>query len=282
MARAVAAALLVALVALVALALGDRGSAGRVELERRSFVDRATAPRPGEAELGARFRREVFVATKGDRLPYRLLAPPSSGRGERHAVVLVLHGSGAIGDDNDRQLGPFARAWAAPALAASFPAFVVVPQAAERTAHYEQDADGHLASRAGAPLSAVIELADEFARRPDVDPSRIYAVGFSMGGSAALDAVVLRPDLFAAAVSFSGVAPPRGLASRAAATPLLLVHGTDDDENPIGPDRAWAAAVAAAGGRPRLVEYEGMDHRVPPEMVEASGWRAWLFRQRRE
>jgi predicted peptidase len=265
----------------VLAALGGCGAAGAVETERRPFVDRPSPTRPDDAALAARFSREVFTTADGARLPYRLLTPTSHARGARHPVVLVLHGSGAIGDDNERQLGPFARAWASPALAASFPALVVAPQAPARTADYVSDADGHPASRAGVPLSTVLALADDLVRRLDVDPARVYAVGFSMGGSTALLAVTTRRDLFAAAVSFSGVAPARELAARAAGTPQLLVHGTSDEENPIGPDRAWASAVAAAGGRPRLVEYVGMDHRVPTEMIDATDWREWLFRQRR-
>lgn len=267
------------LLAAAALLVGC-ASAGRVDLERRPFVDPGAVEPSPEPELAARFSRETFVAADGARVPYRLLTPAAAASGARHAVVVALHGSGAIGDDNERQLGMFVRTWARPEFAASFPAFVVVPQAAARTANYEPDADGELASHPGAPLTAIVELAAAFAARPDVDPARIYLVGFSMGGSAALGAVTLRPHLFAAAVSFSGVAPSRALAPRAAGTPQLLVHGTADTENPIGPDRAWAAAVAAAGGTPRLIEYEGMDHRIPAELFTDASWRTWLFRQR--
>jgi predicted peptidase len=221
------------------------------------------------------------VASDAVRLPYRLLKPTSARADEHFPLVLVLHGSNAIGDDNQRQLGPFARAWSSPEIAAAFPAYVVVPQVGSRSADYAPDDDGLAASHSGSSLPGVLALLDELVERLPVDRSRIYVVGFSMGASAALDAVCMRPRFFAGTVAFSGIAPHRRLAGQAAATPQMLVHGTGDDENPIDPDRAWAAALAAAGGRPRLVEYQGMDHRVPPDMVESAEWRSWLFSQRR-
>jgi predicted esterase len=268
-------------VVLSALLLAACASRGRVEVEQRAFDDAAYALPADETARRARFTREAFTGPDGTRLVCRVLAPKAPAGG-RLPLVVVLHGSGAIGDDNERQLGPFAAAWAAPALAAEFPAVVLVPQASTRTADYWTDADGLLASRAGASLPALVALIEATSHRADVDPSRVYVVGFSMGASAALDSVATRPDLFAAAVAFSGIAPPRASAEAAAGVPQLLVHGTADEENPVGPDRAWAEAVAAAGGRVRLVEYQGMDHRVPPEMMEARDWRAWLFAQKRK
>jgi len=254
---------------------------GGIDVERRVFVETPIASRSAVAAVDGRFERGEFVAPDAVRLPYRLLTPTSAHPDERFPLVLVLHGSGAIGDDNERQLGPFARAWASPEIAAAFPAYVVVPQVGARSADYAPDDDGLAASHPGTSLPGVLALMDELTRRLPVDRSRIYVVGFSMGASAALDAVTMRPEFFAGAAAFSGIAPQRLLAGRAAATPQLLVHGTDDDENPIGPDRAWAAALAAAGGRPRFVEYQGMDHRVPPDMIESPEWRSWLFSHRR-
>ncbi|WP_340644821.1 prolyl oligopeptidase family serine peptidase [Phenylobacterium sp.] len=257
-----------ALVLTVVLAFASGAHAQRVET--RPFAD--AAPPTLSAGLEGRFAAQTY-----DGLPYRLLTPPGPGR---HPLVLVLHGSGAIGSDNLSQLGVFARAWAEPALA-DLDAYVAVPQAPTRSADYQPDADGLLASRPGSSLPAILALVEDMATRLPVDRSRIYLVGFSMGGSAALQALLLKPDLFAAAVAFSPVPPPRDRAARLAATPMMLVHGTADTENPYAPDQAWAQAMARAGGHPRVIVYDGMDHRVPPDMLAARDWRDWLFAQRR-
>jgi predicted peptidase len=260
-----------------------RGETGRLDMVTRPY-DPTAQPGPALASLFAAdaeaFTRETFQAASGMRLPYRLLSPIAPYG--KAPLIVVLHGSGAIGTDNNAQMGAVAKAWAQPVVRTRFQAFVVVPQAPVRTADYAPDADGLLASRPGASLPATLELVAYLARTLPVDRSRIYIIGFSMGGSAALNALLLEPDRFAAAVAFSAVPPPRALAARVAGVPVMLVHGTADTENPFAPDKAWAEALVAQGGQPRLVAYDGMDHRVPPDMlVDDDEWRAWLFRQRR-
>jgi predicted peptidase len=127
-----------------------------------------------------------------------------------------------------------------------------------------------------------MELVDCLPGRLPIDERRVYVVGFSMGGSSAWNALLLRPGRFAAAVPIAGVPPERALAPRFAAANLLLVHGLKDTENPPEPTRAMVAALEAAGARRvRLREYEGLGHQVPPEMIAGTEWREWLFAQRR-
>lgn len=226
------------------------------------------------------FKAETFTAPSGTRLPYRIYRPQGAPTA-RLPLVLVLHGSGAIGDDNVKQLGAFATAWADPAFASRQRAIVVVPQAPSRTVDYTQAEDGLLAAHPGPALPAILALVDSLARDPAVDPSRVYVTGFSMGASAALTALTLRPDRFAAAAVFASIPPPRKSAGGVARIPVLLVHGDEDAETAIAPDKAWVEALNAAGGRPRLIVYEGMGHRVPDDMVADAGWRTWLLSQRR-
>ena len=83
------------------------------------------------------FTAGTFSGSNGTRLVYRLLAPESPRAGRRYPLVLVLHGSGAIGTDNLAQLGPFARSWTSPETRRRFPAYVLVPQFPARSAVYE-------------------------------------------------------------------------------------------------------------------------------------------------
>ncbi|MDE1150760.1 MAG: dienelactone hydrolase family protein [Azospirillaceae bacterium] len=240
----------------------------------------------GKAPLADDFAAKTFTAPDGRMLPYRLLPPAQVAAAapavEKVPLVLVLHGSGAIGTDNIGQMGAFAKAWALPILRQRFPAYVVVPQVDVRSADYAPGDDGLLASHPGASLPAVLALVNDLVARLPVDATRIYVVGFSMGASAALNALVAEPGRFAGAVTFSAVPPDRGLAATVAGVPVMQIHGDQDPENPFDPDHTWAQALASAGGNPTFIRYQGMDHRVPPDMLTAPGWREWLFAQRRK
>ncbi len=226
------------------------------------------------------FAAKTYRATAVQPMPYRLYTPKPAPKAAI-PLVLVLHGSNAIGRDNVTQLGGFAKSWASPTIAPRFPAYVLVPQVAKRSSSYEKDADGRLASTAGDSLASVLALVDELVDRLRVDRARIYVVGFSMGASAALDAVVLRPDFFAGVVAFAPVPPPRAAIAGMGRTPIAIVHGTRDEENDFANAYGWAEAAAAAGKPVRFVRYTGMDHRVPTDALVGSEWRTWLFAKRR-
>ena len=227
------------------------------------------------------FESGRFHASNGMDVPYRLLLPKSARPGVAYPLVVQSHGPGAIGPDNARQLGSLARSWAMPALRQRYPAFVLVPQFPSRTADYGPAGPGQ-ASRPSAALDAAMELVRDFAANRAVDRTRIYAVGFSMGGSAAWLAPSLQPALFAAVVPISGIAPDDALARGYTGLPALVIHGGTDDENPIDADRRFVRAIRAAGGRQvRLREYEGLDHRPPADLYPGLWWRDWLFAQTR-
>ncbi len=216
-------------------------------------------------------------------LPYRLLPPPDAQPGQRYPLVIVLHGSGAIGTDNRSQLGQLVVSWSAPAIRARFPAYVLAPQFPERSANYQPSADdGLLAAQPGPNIPTLTALVAQLSKQYPIAADRVYITGFSMGASAATQALLQQPDMFAAAVAFSGIAPERSTAARLASTPLLIVHGNADTENPIAADRAFVAALQRQpGAKVRFLEYQGMEHQVPPDMLLSAALRDWLFAQQK-
>lgn len=227
------------------------------------------------------FSAGAFAARDGTTLRYRLLGPATLAVGARYPLVVQLHGSGGIGDDNQKQMEIAAKAWALPDIRRRYPAFVLVPQLGVRSADYD-DPEHPRSAQASTALRAALELIDQVATAQPVDRQRIYATGFSMGGSATWLAVMLRPHYFAAAMPVSGIAPPLSEAPLLRDTPLLVMHGDADTENPIDSDRDMVAAIRAAGGGDiRLREYVGLAHATPADVVPGDWWRDWLFSHRR-
>jgi predicted peptidase len=257
-----------ALAAAAALALGAPLSAQPAPQSVRS------------AELAkwqARFERKAFRPRSGAILPYRLARP--AGRAPR-PLVLVLHGSGAMGSNNEDQLGPSAAAWAQLLDDPANAPIILVPQVSARSADYMMCAGSPCASRPGPSFESLLQLLDSFAKNPAADRKRIYVTGFSMGGSAALQLALARPGLIAAMTLFAPVPPPRKRISELKGLPLFVVHGDADKENPFTVMRAWVRRLNRAGGHATFSVREGMAHQVPDDMLVDPAWRRSLLRQR--
>jgi predicted peptidase len=219
------------------------------------------------------FEPHLFHTSTGLTVPYRLLRPDSdAGRGP-HPLVVIFHGSGAIGADNRAQIGPLARSWAADGARAKFPAFVLVPQFPARTVNYTIGTDSLPHSVGTELLSAGIELVHHIRATEHVAKGKTYALGFSMGGSAIWQVLRREPGLFSRAVIVGGV-PTADAVQTIGATRVLLIHGAEDDENPFA--AAWKV-FESSNGAIELWRFDGLGHEFPPELIATHRLREWLF-----
>lgn len=239
-----------------------------------------SVPNPGEPEP-----REFTLG--GRTLPYRLLRPAAVEAGEKHPLVVMLHGAGERGCDNRRQLAWFwdakkPRVLGRPEVAAARP-FVVVPQCPDggQWVNVPWTLGSYASPAASEPLGLVLGLIDSLLLDPAIDPDRVYAVGMSMGGYGAFDAAQRRPEMFAAVVSVCGAGDP-AMATAIARVPVWAFHGEADDVVPVSGSREIVAALREAGGGPRYTEYAGVGHHSwLPAFAEPDFWN-WIFAQRRK
>lgn len=93
-------------------------------------------------------------------------------------------------------------------------------------------------------LSFVDLLLDELLASYPVDPSRVYATGFSNGGMFTYVLAIERPEQFAAVAVVSGAMyatqPPANIP-----IPMLIIHGTNDSVIPY--DGGWGALRSLSG-----------------------------------
>ena len=211
-------------------------------------------------------------------MPYRLFVPKAYDKASKYPLVLWLHGAGAVGSDNFRQISGDqimgTRTWTRPEVQAKYPAFVLVPQ----TLGSWSISGGDVELPQG--LTLVLEILESLKAEFSIDPQRLYVAGQSMGGNGAWLLITVRPDLFAAAIPLCGGGDPTRAAA-IAKMPVWAFHGDRDLSIPVSESRKMIQALRKAGGKPRYTEYRRVGHDVwltafkEPELVD------WVFAQRR-
>jgi predicted peptidase len=222
-------------------------------------------------------------------MPYRLFRPEAAGK---LPLVVYLHGSGGLGDDNLKQMGLGnifgTRVWVLPENQKRFPCYVVVPQTDRGWARYDlsQQTPGPpkvlpgLGDGSRMALEVIDALCREFAHESVIDERRIYVMGQSMGGAGTWNVITYRPQFFAAAVVCCGsISTEDGTGS--IETPLWNFHGDSDKTVPVSVSRERIAARRKAGGRPLYTEYAGVDHNVWEWAFTEPALVKWIFSQRR-
>jgi|HubBroStandDraft_3_1064219.scaffolds.fasta_scaffold115104_1 predicted esterase len=216
-------------------------------------------------------------------MPYRLFHPETI---RKAPLVLYLHGSGGLGDDNLKQLSLGnrfgTRVWLLPENQKRFPCYVLVPQTDRGWIRYDfsqQPAKELPGFGDGARLA--LEIVEGLRGEFHIDERRMYIAGNPMGGAGVWNVLANRPNFFAAAViCCGGESPDDGTGS--AATPLWVFHGDRDEVVPVSSSRDRIAARRRVGGHPIYTEYAGVDHDganrlafTEPELPK------WVFSQRR-
>jgi dienelactone hydrolase len=95
--------------------------------------------------------------------------------------------------------------------------------------------------------------------QPEVDPTRLGLVGWSRGGQVGLQAAAQDPR-YGVIVAISSQVTEPILAGVSALPPILILHGTADQTNPVGNAFALRDALEAAGHPYDWMLYPNGDH----------------------
>ena len=206
-----------------------------------------------------------------DSIPYRLFKPIGFDQpGSTFPLILFLHGNGERGTNNTAQITSHIQGLIDRTESGSTAAYLLAPQAPAggqttqwTNITYATGSYNNPTLNAPAittPLRLALDLVEQFATTNNVDRSRIYITGLSMGGYGTLDAIARRPDLFAAAVPMSG-GGNLSLASVYEGIPIWAFHGSADTTVPPSGSRNTITAIQNAGGtEERYTELAGQGH----------------------
>ena len=177
------------------------------------------------------FQKKTF-ADNEIKIPYRFLTPKNNSKNKKFPLVITFHNSTRIGNDNESQLEPFAKIWLRDEIYEKYPCYVAVPQFNKRSTNYETNNEGVQISKPSDEVFALLKLIQDLEKEhPNIDKSRIYLIGYSMGGSTAQNLMNLQPNTFAAIVSVAAV-PDLSNLNNIKEKNIWLIHGKKDDENP--------------------------------------------------
>lgn len=227
------------------------------------------------------FSRELYRADDGYTLPYRLYIPKNYDCGMMYPVLLFMHGAGERGTDNESQIHvALPHIFDDPASPA-YSSIVIAPQCPEDRQWVYTPWEKGCYSTANVTESrecaAVIEILRFIASEYNVDRSRIYVTGLSMGGFATWDLMTRHPSVFAAGMPVCGGGDPSA-ARLLADIPIRTFHGTLDGSVPVEGTREMYTAIKALGrGRIRYTEIEDGYHGIWDDVYSNTHNIRWLY-----
>ncbi len=232
------------------------------------------------------FDRGSYI-NKSDTIPYRILFPENFDPSKKYPMILVLHGSGERGNDNDAQLVYGPKLFLNDTIRVRYPAIVVFPQCPKDSywsnVKIETDASGKRVfhfQQGGEPTRAMrglLGLVSEFLDKPFVDKHHIYVGGLSMGGMGTFELLRRKPAVFAAAFAICGGDNTLNAKLYAKKVPIWIFHGAKDSVVPVDHSEVMAEAIKAAGGDPRITIYPNDDHNSWNDAFAEPELMAWLF-----
>lgn len=233
------------------------------------------------------YEYHYYVSSNKDTLWYRSLSPVSLVAGKKYPLVLFLHGAGERGNDNECQLKHGSGLFINPVNRYKYPAWVLFPQCPKsKFGPFETEPsslDGATFPEASATsfyVSRLKELLDFYMSKPEVDQTRIYVVGLSMGAMAAYDMACRFPDIFTAIIPICGAVNSHRL-SGAKDICFRIFHGEKDEAVPVSCSREAYRVLKEYGAKVEYIEFYGCGHLSWYPAFNYPDFMDWLFNQKK-
>lgn len=238
------------------------------------------------------YQSGTFKTTDNKYLPYRILYPENYDKAKKYPLVLVLHGGGERGSDNENQLTHGAKMFSSAETRKNFPAIVLFPQCSNEDGAYWAATTIDRTKQPFAiefdyskpvqwPLQASVDLVKKLIQEEAVDKSRIYVTGLSMGGMGTFEAVYRNPDLFAAALPICGGGDLKLYDSRVAKTPFWIFHGAVDAVVDVKLSRDMVTKLKSLKADVKYTEYPGVNHNSWDNAFAEPEFLKWMFSKKR-
>lgn len=232
------------------------------------------------------FEKKSFQVSDGKVLPFQIMYPKDYKPGKKYPLLVVLHGAGERGDDNEAQMKYGKNVFLDSLNRINYPAIVIFPQCPKDSYWSSVKINRSTVPTTFVfdytapinwPLQAVIDLVKSIKHKK----SRTYIMGLSMGGMGTMEAVSRNPKMFAAASPICGGADLSYVPQYAKRVPLWVHHGDVDVVVPVRHSRELVKAVQDQGVEVRYSEYPGVNHNSWENAFKQPDLLAWIFSHRK-
>lgn len=241
-------------------------------------------------QIAELFDGRTYVGMQKDTLQYLLLKPTDYDSTKQYPLVVCLSGGAGRGTDNIQQIAGSKSAQVFSTLEnrKKYPAFIFVPQCPPgsdwgRSLGKIERENSIKRGKYNQPnvASLVFEIITALEEEFNIDATRRYITGQSMGGFGSWHFILTQPQMFAAAIPICGGGNP-DLANNIRDVPIWAFHGENDNTVPVEFSRNMIAAIKKAGGNPKYNEYPNVGHNSWHQAYDTPELLDWLFAQVKE
>lgn len=224
------------------------------------------------------------AAGSGYKIAYTLFLPENYDAGKTYPLLLILHGAGERGDDNELQMKNAVQNLYDTRPELLNGSYVLCPQCPldEQWVDYPW-ANGNYSTDEvpeSRSMQTAIALLRDVIRNYSVDWNRVYVFGMSMGGYGTWDALVRHEALFAAGVPLCGGGDP-SKAELLKEIPIWAYHGTADGAVQFAGTKEMVDTILGAGGeRITFTPVEGGSHNMWDPASLNGDLIDWLYAQK--
>jgi len=233
----------------------------------------------------AQFKAASFMVN-GFTLPYQVMFPENYDASKQYPLVVLLHGGGERGNDNQKQLTHGKQFLIDNFYNGEYSAIVIVPQCpadsywANVTRHQIDNKTTFtygLTNEPTPPMATLVALIRDWLSSGKVDISKVYAGGLSMGGMGTFELLWRMPQTFAATFPICGGGDISKLPFYAKNTAVWIFHGEDDSVVPVQNSRNIYKQLKELGCDVEYTEYKGVNHNSWDNVFQEKTLVPWLF-----
>lgn len=200
-----------------------------------------------------RFRQQKYRdGQTGRTVAYSLYVPENREPGKKYPLVLYWHGGGEKGTNGLKSLlfSMNATIWSTEEEQKKQPCYILAPQCPPDADWIDPDT-----YKLTDVFDTICNLLMMILQKETIDLTRVYCIGFSMGGMGAWECTKRYPDLFAATMILAGQCNYEGL-QVLKDNKIWIFHGEDDDKAMPG-NMDNADTLEAAGARINRAVWDG-------------------------